>query len=191
MFGFPTQARFLFPPLGLACLMVVMHLLEPLSSEYFGFYINKILEGEIWRAVTGQLLHTNTNHLLLNLGGLLLIWALHGENYQWRHFISITLIFLVLTGSTLLFFAQYQHYAGLSGILHSYLVYGACFDIRKGDKTGWLLLIGIIAKVSYENIIGAAAETESLIEAAVATEAHLVGAIVGGVAALIVLKLKE
>jgi rhomboid family GlyGly-CTERM serine protease len=181
MFGFPTQRKYIIAPLLLACLMLILHLGEPLTIEWFGFYPERIVNGEYWRMVTGQLLHTNTNHLLLNLSGLLLVWALHGEYYQVKHFFILCLVSLALVGGSLMLFAEYYHYAGLSGILHTLFVYGGFIDIKKGDRTGWLLLAGIGGKVGYEMLIGPSKETEALIGASVAAEAHLIGVIVGAV----------
>ena len=184
LLNFPLQKTHTTTPIIFMVLMIAMHLLEPYSSEWFGFYIEKVMSGEWWRIVSGQLLHTNTNHLLLNLSGLLLIWALHGEHYSARHLALSILLHLVLIGILLVIFADYGHYAGFSGVLHGLLIYGAIIDIIKQDKTGWLLLVGVSAKVAYENVIGASEETEELIGAAVATEAHLIGIIAGCLIAL-------
>lgn len=179
IFNLPLQPRFIFIPVFLAIIMIGLHLLEPISTQWFGLFPERVLQGELWRVLTGQLLHTNTNHLLLNLSGLLLVWALHGEHYRPTHLMAITVLSLIMIGILLLFYAQYHHYAGFSGVLHALLIYGAILDVVKQDKTGWLLLGGIAFKVAYENIFGASSDTEAMIGAAVATEAHLIGVIVG------------
>lgn len=147
--------------------------------QWLGFYPSDIANGEIWRIVTGQVLHTNLNHAILNSLGLLLVWALHGEYYGAKHYITIVVISLVLVGVPLAIFYNTTHYAGLSGIIHTLIVYGAIIDIKHKVKTGWLILIGIVLKVGYENIVGASKETAELINANVAVEAHLFGAIAG------------
>ena len=70
-------------------------------------------------------------------------------------------------------------YVGLSGVLHGFFVWGALMDIKHNEKTGYLLLIGVIAKIIHEQIYGASADVEQLIGASVATDAHLYGAIGG------------
>lgn len=179
MLGFPTQKQYLIAPLCFIALTFLLELTKPVSMQWLGFNPNDILNGEIWRLVTGQMLHTNFNHVLLNVSGIVLIWALHGEYYNTKHYISAVTISLVLVGVGILLFGDGNNYAGLSGILHTLLVYGAMNDIKKQEKTGWLLLIGIAAKVLYELIVGPAQYTKELIQADVAVEAHLIGCIAG------------
>jgi rhomboid family GlyGly-CTERM serine protease len=179
MLGFPTQKQYILAPISLILIVLVLELMKPLSIQWVVFTTSEILNGEIWRIITGQLLHTNFNHVLLNLGGLILIWALHGEYYDTKHYILAVFTSLILVGAGLLWFAPYNNYAGLSGILHSLIVYGGFLDIKKGDKTGWLLLLGVLAKILYESIAGPAEYTKELIDASVAVEAHLIGCIVG------------
>ena len=180
----PIQTKFTWAPITLLIVMLVMHLLSANTDKWFGFYPSAIIQGEIWRAVTGQFLHTNTNHLLLNFGGLFLVWALHGEYYRAKHFFVIVIASASLIGAGLLLFADYAHYAGFSGILHAFFFYGAIQDIFREEKTGYLLLIGISLKVAYEVVVGPSTDTEALIGAQVAAEAHLIGVIAGGILAL-------
>lgn len=187
MINLPLTKRFVLAPSLLIIVMVMLTLNEPHSISCFGFYPDKIINGDYWRLFIGQLLHTNNNHLMLNIGGLALVWALHGQYYSPRHFLLILFTSLFFIGVSLTLFADYQHYAGLSGVLHTFFIYGAFIDVRRGDKTGWLLLLGVIAKVSYELTFGAAAETERLINAKVAVEAHLAGVLIGGILGIIYL----
>ena len=186
MLGFPTQPKYLFGPVILILVSSLLNIFEPSSSEWFGFYPQLVLDGQWWRIVTGQFLHTNTNHLLLNLAGITLVWALHGEYYKRYRILVLSIGFAVPIGLGLMTFAEYGHYAGLSGILHSLLAYGAVIDIRRGEKTGWLLLTGLTIKLAYEILVGPSSETEKLIDAAVAYEAHLLGFISGLLLALVV-----
>lgn len=179
MFGFPTQLKYTLAPLCFFAVIIAFEILKPASSELLGFYPDKILEGEVWRLVTGQMMHTNFNHMLLNLAGLTLVWALHGEYYQAKHYAYLVLASLLSVGLGLILFADYQNYAGLSGIIHTMLIYGSCIDLLNKDKTGWLIIIGLFVKVAYENLIGASEATKALIEANVAVEAHLIGLICG------------
>ena len=67
----------------------------------------------------------------------------------------------------------------MSGVLHGFFVWGALLDIKHHEKTGYLLLIGVVAKILHEQFYGASADVELLIGATVATDAHLYGAIGG------------
>lgn len=177
-------------PLLIALFAFGLYYLPEFSEAYLAYSLPLVEQQQWWRMLTGQLLHTNFNHLLLNCGGLLLIWLLHGEYYSIKRFIGLCITFAILIGLNIYWFTDYHHYAGLSAILHSYLTYGALVDIIKKEKTGWLLLAGLISKVTYENIVGASADTETLINAQVATEAHFIGVIVGAFVFL-VFKLKK
>lgn len=68
-------------------------------------------------------------------------------------------------------------YTGLSGLLHGLIVWGALEDIKRKLTTGYLLLIGVWAKVLWEQYAGASADVAMLIDSRVAIEAHLFGAI--------------
>ena len=58
-------------------------------------------------------------------------------------------------------------------------VFGAIMDINVKDKTGYLLFIGVWLKIAHEQIYGASTDVSDLIEASVAVDAHLWGAIGG------------
>ncbi|MCL1059209.1 rhombosortase [Shewanella gelidimarina] len=141
-----------------------------------------IFDGQWWRLLTGNFLHTNAWHLFMNLAGLWVILLLHEQHYRAR---SLAVIIIVVALSLmqgvglLLFFPETKGYVGLSGMLHGLFVYGAVLDITKGLKTGYLLTLGVILKVIYEQTYGASSEVTALIGARVATEAHFVGLVSG------------
>ena len=140
---FPTEIRHSGPVILLTVLSVICFVFH---SDWVGqFEYNRTLYfgGEYWRAVTAHLFHTNFNHLLLNLGGLLLLWALHGEKYSFQ---SVAIVFLVTTISITVGIAYFTpdmaRYVGLSGMLHGLFFWGACDDIKMGRKSGYGLVIG-------------------------------------------------
>lgn len=179
MFNFPIQLKYTLAPLLLLAIMLLLELTKPTSSNLFGFIPQHIADGEYWRIITGQLLHTNLNHLLLNVSGLLLIWALHGEYYLPKHYFIISAASLFLIGIMLALVYHDTVYAGLSGVLHALLIYGSLIDILKKVHSGWIIFIGIWLKVTYEITFGPSSSTAELISANVAVEAHLSGAAVG------------
>ncbi|MCL1079486.1 rhombosortase [Parashewanella spongiae] len=139
-----------------------------------------IQSGDFWQLITGNLLHTNHWHLIMNLAGLWVILSLHDMHYSTK---SLWLLFAglcLLEGLGLyLFYPALLGYVGLSGVLHGLFAFGAVADIKRKMTSGWLLFIGVIAKVSYEQVYGASADVTTMIGARVATESHLVGAISG------------
>ncbi len=52
-------------------------------------------------------------------------------------------------------------------------------DIQAKDKTGYLLFIGVWLKIAHEQIYGASTDVSDLIEASVAIDALLWGAVGG------------
>lgn len=139
-----------------------------------------IKQGEFWRLFTGHLLHTNGFHLLLNLAALIMLWALHGRFYTIKNYCSL-FVFCTVATSMGIFYGSPSliQYVGLSGVLHGIFVFGAIMDIVVKDKTGYLLFVGVFVKVVHEQIYGASTDVSDLIEASVAIDAHLWGAISG------------
>lgn len=160
----------------LAIAVLLLSLLpEPFQSA-LRYSRTAIATGEYWRLITGHLLHSNGWHLLMNLGGLLLAMLLHSACFNYRQlivqwlFCAVIISALLYVGST-----SIHYYVGLSGLLHAMLTLGALKDIQLKMSTGWLLLAGLIAKVSWEQWHGPDAELANLINASVATDAHLYG----------------
>jgi rhomboid family GlyGly-CTERM serine protease len=143
-------------------------------------------QGQLWRAISGHLLHANHWHLLLNLAGLLLAVLLHGRYFSARQLLVQWAVYALAISALLYLFSTNIHsYVGLSGVLHAMLILGAIKDVQQRDHSGYLLLAGLIAKVSYEQWQGPDAELASLIGADVAIDAHLYGVITGVLLAIL------
>jgi rhomboid family GlyGly-CTERM serine protease len=139
-----------------------------------------IANGHYWQLFTGHLLHSNYWHLLMNLGGLLLATLLHGSYFNarqvaWQWLLSV----LIISSALYLFSEDIQVYVGLSGLLHALFTLGAIADIQRQLRSGWLILLGIIAKVVWEQWHGPDAALSQLIGANVAIDAHLYGVLSG------------
>jgi len=102
------------PLLVWAALMILLQWVGP---EMLRYDPQAIREGELWRLLSGHLVHANGRHLLLNLTGLLLCQALTGVNWslwQW----SLRILLLALLISLALWFQPRLHwYVGFSGVL--------------------------------------------------------------------------
>ena len=158
-------------------------------SEYFlGELFTKTLvyqrqlvtEGEVWRLISGHILHTNGYHLLLNLTALFMLWALHGRFYSIKNYTALFLWCAITTSVGIYYFdPTLIQYVGLSGVLHGVFVFGALMDINAKDRTGYLLLLGVWLKIAHEQFYGASTDVSNLIEANIAVNAHLWGALGG------------
>ena len=166
--------------LFIAVLSILAFVFENLISENLIYHRQAIFSGEYWRLITGHLFHTNGFHLLLNLSALFLLWLIHGHFYNLRNYPALLLFTALGTSIALLLFSiDISQYVGLSGVLHGVFVWGAMMDIHNKEKTGYLLFIGVWLKIAHEQIYGASEDVTSLINANVAIDAHLWGALFG------------
>jgi len=168
----------------IALLSVIAFITEYFIGELFTqtlvYQRQLINKGEIWRLISGHILHTNGYHLLLNLAALFMLWALHGRFYSIKNYTALFLFCSIFTSVGIYYFDQtLMQYVGLSGVLHGVFVFGALMDINAKDKTGYLLLLGVFVKIAHEQIYGASTDVSDLIEASVAVNAHLWGALGG------------
>ena len=178
MLNLPLSRPFIIGPIILLTLCLSLFLFEPISSEWLAFDRDLIVQQQFWRLFSGNLLHTNLNHLLLNSAGVLLLWALHGQYFKTKQYLLfMTLLCLGTTLSIYGFAPQLRWYVGLSGALHGLFILGAYFDIKHGLLSGWLLLIGVLVKVAHEQFYGASDDIAELIGANVAIDAHLYGSL--------------
>ncbi len=176
----PLSANAVIVPLITLVLAVIIYFLPGAIENTLIYDRSQIANGELWRILTGHLAHTNLNHLLLNLAGLVMLWALHGDHYNHKPVLGLLIsCALICSIGMYLFTPEMQRYVGLSGVLHGVFVWGAIKDIQKGWKSGYLLLIGVFVKVIHEQVFGASADVQSLINAKVAIDAHMWGAIGG------------
>lgn len=123
-----------------------------------------------------------------------MLWALHGRFYSIKNYTALFLFCSITTSIGIYYFdPTLIQYVGLSGILHGVFIFGAIMDINAKDKTGYLLFIGGWLKIAHEQFYDASTDVSNLIEASVAIDAHLWGALGGllfGVIYLYTLHLK-
>lgn len=176
----PVSPKYSVGPLIVALCAIIAFFFEPLSGEWFAYDRYAIQGLETWRLLSGNIVHTNGYHLLLNLSGLTLLWALHGEHYRIGRFLKVFVWCSLGTSAGLYLFSENLiWYAGLSGALHGIFVWGALMDILSKMRSGWILLAGVALKVIYEQLSGSSAQVAALIDAKVAIDSHLFGALSG------------
>jgi rhomboid family GlyGly-CTERM serine protease len=180
MIKFPTRRKQYLGPLIIGLLSVIAFLFEPTASDYFALKSTWWTQGEYYQAITGHFLHTNFLHLLFNLLGLILLWALHGDDYDTALYLAkFILVSAVISVCIHLFSPDIVWYVGLSGAIHGVFAWGCIRDLENKLLTGWLLIIGLFIKVGNEQIFGAGELMPNLIDADVAIDSHLYGAIAG------------
>jgi len=140
-----------------------------------------IEQWQLWRLLSGHVTHLNWNHLWLNMAGLAMV-AVFFSSYKSAQYWVLSLIFIALFCSAgMLIDQQFNRYVGLSGVLHGLFILGGRWEMRRYKLSGAMLLVIIIGKLIYEQKFGALPGSESMTGGKVAINAHLYGAIAGGV----------
>lgn len=135
---------------------------------------------EIWRLVTGHLIHVSWSHLALNLVALLLLWFLFEGAFHATSWVALTCICMVTINIGLIGFSpDVTWYAGLSGILHGLVVAGAIVNWQRFGHLSAALLLGILVKLLIEQYAGVSSGLEQFIGARVIVDSHLYGALGG------------
>lgn len=180
---FPCWPRFAV----LAALLAAAFLLPAVALEWSRA---GLAGGEYWRLATGHWVHLSVNHLLLNLGGLLvtaLLFARHPPLIWWWWFLMLS---PVVISAGLLAVPELAWYRGFSGCLHGLLVFTALFNIRS-DRRCSVIVLGVVAvKLAVEAVVYPGAAENGLIGGQVITQSHWLGALTG-VAAGILLRVSD
>lgn len=142
-----------------------------------------ILAGEVWRIWSGNLVHTNYQHMLLNLAGLWIFLLLCGSAISLKLLISSIFITSTVISGTLLYLHPEIHwYAGLSGVLYGLFLIGAACLAIAGEILSFFALLSLIAlKLGSTWFSDSDAVTQTMIQARIVDEAHIYGAIAGGI----------
>lgn len=136
-----------------------------------------MLDGEVWRLVTGHFAHLGWRHLALNLAGLALMWALFYRDFTVRQWLLILAgSMLAIDAAFLLIERQIAWYVGLSGVLHGVMAAGTLAHLRRGEKSAWILVPFLIGKLAWEQTQGAMPYSRDA-GGAVVVDAHLYGAL--------------
>jgi rhomboid family GlyGly-CTERM serine protease len=179
--SFPCQPQQILAPLVILTLSLFAFIFDSRFSELLVYQRNLVNQGEIWRIFTGHFFHTNGFHFILNGAAVIMLWALHGHFYTLKKYSIVFIVSTLVCSIGIHWFSlNINQYVGLSGVLHGLFIWGAIEDIKAKERTGYLLLIGVILKIAHEQFYGASEDVASLIGASVAINAHLWGAI-GGV----------
>jgi rhomboid family GlyGly-CTERM serine protease len=167
-------------PLALAALITVVGLAGPDVWRWLRYEREAILAGQLWRLLTGHLVHLGWPHLFMNGVGLLVIGGLFGQVLRVRDWLLTCLTgALAISLGLLLLNPEIVWYVGLSGVLHGLIVTGAILQIRDGHKVEVLLLAAVIVKLLWEQFQGPLPGVETLVAGPVVVAAHLYGAVAG------------
>jgi rhomboid family GlyGly-CTERM serine protease len=149
-------------------------------------------QGELWRMVSGHFAHLSWSHLLLNSAGLALVWFLVGGTYSASSWLLIVVCSLVTIDLAFWFLnPELYWYVGMSGLLHGLLMAAIVgrWRWRPLDPETLVLLLLVVAKISWEQLAGPVPGSEATAGGPVVVNAHLYGA-VGGILGALLIKIR-
>ena len=165
---------------------LLLQLAGPGFKEVLRYQRDAILQGQLWRLLTGQLVHLGWAHLVPNLVALALITALFGRMFRPRNWAWIcTGSFLGTALGLLAFEPTLQWYVGLSGALHGLFAAGTVISLRRRERGALLLLLALLVKLGWEQLAGSVPGSAEWIGGTVITAAHLYGTMGGALTGLL------
>ncbi len=139
-----------------------------------------ILEGDLWRLATGHLVHGSHRHWFLNIVGLLLVWAIYPGYFRQPVTLVLAVGIAMLTSLALFTLnPDVAWYLGMSALLHGLFTAWSLVDLLGGRYIASVPLAVVVAKVLYEQFIGATTSMVAAIGLPVLVDAHLYGVIAG------------
>ena len=149
-----------------------------------------------WRLLTGHFVHLGFLHAVLNCVALLLLGRLFADRLRPPEFLGILAAApVVISLLFLLALPELLWYRGLSGVLHAIYFAGCVVWIAStSGRARWLpiaALLGGTAKVLLEQPWDSSFPVHEVLRIAVVPQAHLIGAIVGTSAGLVLRLLRR
>ena len=175
-----TTARSRLCLFTLSALALLVMLLPPDWQNLLEYQPRAIGEGELWRLLSGHLVHLGWEHLAMNLAGCGLIWALLlGAESDSN--CALTLFLVALGASLGLYFLspEVAWYRGLSGVLHGLLIWALLRQWQVSPLTHGIVLGLVGLKLVWEQIGGPLPGSAQLVSGRIVVEAHLYGALSG------------
>jgi rhomboid family GlyGly-CTERM serine protease len=139
-----------------------------------------IEQGEVWRLLSGHFTHLNWSHYGLNMAGVFMLMVFFANYQSSTYWLGAIVFIALLCSAGLMLDMQLNRYVGFSGVLHGLFIIGARFEMRRYKLSGVVLLVLIVAKLIWEQVFGAMPGSEEMTGGRVAVNAHLYGAIAGG-----------
>lgn len=172
-------------PIVYLALFVVLVFILGLSAQtvnpWLAWNRYAINDFELWRIVTGHLVHTNLWHTFINLSVLTAAMFLFGKSFRPLIWLLLFLALCILDSLGLYLFSPWlANYVGLSGVLYGILAIGFLKNFYSNPILNGLVLVFITGKIIYEQLPGFDVDyLRTQIDAAVIVDAHLYGFISG------------
>lgn len=169
----------------IATVTLVLALAGEQGREWGRYDRTGLENGELWRLLTGHLVHLGFGHLWPNLLALVVIGSLFEDVLRPLEWLVVAVVCALAIDAGLYGLDPgVQWYVGLSGVLHGFVACGALLLLRKRQAIGWMLAIGLGAKLAWEHWAGPVPFTAASVGGPVIVAAHLYGATAGALSAL-------
>ena len=178
--------RGLWLPALLAATLVTLFVAGAPVTEALRYERGAVAAGQVWRLLSGHLVHFDLAHLGWNLAGLALVWLLFARAYTPSGWC------VILIASTaaidlgfLVFEPDLDWYVGFSGVLHGCMAAGLVAWIRS-DRDALTIAVAAIfvGKLLWEHAYGPLPFAGGSLAVPVVHEAHTYGAAGGALAGL-------
>jgi rhomboid family GlyGly-CTERM serine protease len=159
-------------------------------------YRRDVLAAEPWRLVTGHFVHLGVLHALLNCVALLLLGRLFEDRLRPVELFGLLAAAPLLISMLFwLLLPELEWYRGLSGVLHT-IFFAGCVAWIGGTsgRARWLpiaALVGGTLKVLIEQPWDSSFPIHEVLSFAVVPQAHLIGALLGTAAGLVLRQRKR
>jgi len=170
--------------------------IDATDEKLFDYHRAGVLSGQYWRLLSAHFTHLGWPHLALNMSAFLLFWLIFKETFSLRCWLAIILLCSIgISISFVLFDPGLDRYVGFSGVLHGLFIAAAIKVLIQNSRSkskplSWeaaVILVGVLAKVAYEQILGPVPMTQKASGGNVIVNAHLYGTIIGTLSACLAL----
>lgn len=141
-----------------------------------------ISEGEVWRLLSGHLVHSGWPHALVNLAALILLATVLGNTFPARTWLALMPATAVVVGTGLMMDGIWDRFIGFSGVLHGLIAAALSANTLRAARWKNYHAAGLAAlwlKVLVECV--GFAPAPAWLDVPVAVTAHLWGALAGTV----------
>ena len=179
-----AQPMSLVPALAVAVCFILLGANSDILNQWLEYDRAALRHLQFWRLVTGHFAHLGVLHATLNGTALVAIWLIGRHTATRAQWLWLLCGAMVGVDVGLYWLSPtIEWYVGASGVLHGLFGgVGVLMLYRDSTYYPWMLLLGLVVKLAWEQAAGTALTAPIHDHVAVVTAAHLYGSI-GGVTA--------